>query len=89
MEDIKKVGIFQFTGRRNFEYLVEKPEYFIGVDTYEKESSTYCIIKRVNGYRDIIQIKSKRTHTLELKKEFDEEVNNLAKYFNATIIKEN
>ena len=30
------------------------PEYFIGVDAYEKDASSYCLIRRVNGIAEVL-----------------------------------
>ena len=72
-----KEPYLQFKGR------VKRPKYYIGVDKYKGSPSCYCLTRELNGTVDIILIK--RSNNEE---EFDAEVNNLAKYFNATIIKE-
>ena len=60
----------------------EPPKYHIGVDTYDKNSASYCLVSTFDGNWNIILIK--RMNDMEA---FEEEVNNLAKYFNAEIIK--
>ena len=59
-----------------------KPEYFIGIDTYDSESLTYCLSMKFGESNNIILLKTMRD-----RQDFDEEVKNLAKYFDAVIIK--
>lgn len=59
------------------------PQYFIGVDTYDKGVFVYCLAKRTDGITEIILQKRMRN-----KDAFEEEVSNLAKYFNAVTVKE-
>lgn len=58
------------------------PLYAIGVDVYDTESMAYCLTKTTFGNIEIILAK-----TMTDEKKFKKEVNNLAKYFNAKIIK--
>jgi hypothetical protein len=62
---------------------VEQPKYFICADTVDKDVSAYCLAKTYNGEFHFILTKRMRSG-----KEFDEEVANLAKYFNAEFVKE-
>lgn len=63
---------------------VEPPRYFIGVDTYDENNLAYCLSKRDSGGNvEIIMSKTVRD-----KNTFNEEVENLSKYFNATKIEE-
>jgi hypothetical protein len=58
------------------------PRYTIGIDTYDKNTSAYCLIKRTGDITEILLCK-----TLN-KEEFKEELNIISKYFNAEIISE-
>lgn len=58
----------------------KKPTYSIGVDTYDKKTLAYCLCKNLNGTMEILLAK-----TMNKEKEFKQEVENLSKYFNATI----
>ena len=60
-----------------------KPEYFIGIDTYDAENLAYCMVMKHGKSSTIIQLKKMVDRVT-----FDEEVANLAKYFDAVIIKE-
>jgi len=60
----------------------EISKYVIGVDTYDHSSMSYCLVKKVGEKMEVML--SKRMFD---KEEFDEEVKNLAKYFNAKIVK--
>lgn len=63
---------------------VEKPSYVIGVDTYDKRVNTYCLMRRrIDNSLEIILLK-----TIRNEKDFNTEVENLSKYFNADIIRE-
>lgn len=62
--------------------LKEQPKYTIATDCYDEEVNSYCLVRTFNKQTDFIMLK-----TIKDKKEFDEEVSNLAKYFNAKIIK--
>lgn len=58
----------------------DKPTYSIGVDTYDKKALAYCLCKTNDGKMEILLAK-----TMRVEKEFKQEVENLSKYFNATI----
>ena len=62
---------------------IKQPEYVIGVDTYDKDVLAYCFGRKVDGVFKIMLSKTMRDE-----KEFKQEVENLSKYFNATIYKE-
>jgi len=53
-------------------------KYFIGIDTYNEDSSAYCLSRTVGDNIEVILCKTNRN-----KEEFEEEVKNLKKYFNA------
>ena len=57
---------------------IKKPTYAIGIDTYDKESLAYCLTRKVDGVIEILLLK-----TMKDEAAFEEEVNNLAKYFDA------
>lgn len=61
----------------------ESPNYYIGVDTYDKNALAYCLTRRLDGKTEIILLK-----TMASEKEFKEEVENISKYFNAKVLKE-
>lgn len=61
----------------------DKVSYVIGVDTYDKKCLAYCLCRNINGQVDVIL--SKR---MTNKKSFEEEVDNLSKYFNAVTYRE-
>lgn len=65
------------------EKAIKKPEYYIGVSKDDFPFCAYCLAGKFNDQSQIILMK----RTMD-EKEFDEEVNNLAKYFNATILEE-
>jgi hypothetical protein len=62
---------------------IKHPNYTLGVDTYDKKSFAYCLSsKKVSGEFEVLLCK-----TMTNEEEFNQEVANLAKYFNADIIK--
>jgi hypothetical protein len=62
--------------------IIQNPYYIIGLDTsYDKDSFSYCLFRKVNGITEILLSKTMRDQN-----EFNQEVNNLAKYFNYNII---
>lgn len=65
---------FLFTNAIN-----KKQEYFIGVDTEDKILA-YCFGRIVDGVFEILLSKCMKNET-----EFNQEVDNLAKYFNANV----
>lgn len=58
-------------------------KYVIGVDTYDENNNAYCLGRIIDEKPEIILVKNIRNKT-----DFDEEVKNLSKYFNAQIYKE-
>lgn len=61
----------------------ENPEYVIGVDLNDEGASGYCLVKKIGKTMTVLLCKG-----INDKDEFELEVNNLAKYFNAKIIRE-
>ena len=61
---------------------IKQPEYVIGVDTYDKDALAYCFGRKVDGVFEILLCK-----TMCDEKEFKQEVENLAKYFNANVFR--
>lgn len=57
-----------------------KSKYYIGTDTYDKKALCYCLTKKTGDNFEILLSKTMRD-----KAEFNQEVENLAKYFNAEI----
>jgi hypothetical protein len=62
---------------------INEPQYYIGVDNYDKENNAYCLSRHWEGNIEILQSK-----VIKDEVEFEKEVENLSKYFNAKIIKE-
>lgn len=60
-----------------------KPKYFLGVDTYDKDIVCYCLMKKTGGSTEILLSKRMRKSV-----EFTQEVENLSKYFNAITLKD-
>ena len=58
-------------------------KYYIGVDTSDNEMCAYCLGREVNGVFELLL-----TNVRADKNEFEEEVRNLAQYFNADITRE-
>ena len=58
-------------------------DHVIGVDTYDKEAMAYSLIRRTVNGEEILLSKVMRNEA-----DFKEEVNNLAKYFNAIFVEE-
>tara|TARA_R100000541_G_C1868980_1_gene80495 strand:- start:56 stop:349 length:294 start_codon:yes stop_codon:yes gene_type:complete len=61
---------------------IKQPEYVMGVDTYDKDALAYCFGRKVDGVFEIILAKTMRDEN-----EFKQEVENLAKYFNADVFR--
>ena len=59
---------------------IKQPKYVMGVDTYDKDTLAYCLSRKVDGVIEILLCKKMRDE-----KEFKQEVENLAKYFNADV----
>lgn len=61
---------------------VVEPEYFMGVDTYDKEINSYCLTRRVDGVIEVLLSKE-----IKDENDFEKEVENLSKYFNAKVLR--
>ena len=61
---------------------IKQPKYVMGVDTYDKDALAYCFGRKVDGVFDIMLTKTMRDEN-----EFKQEVENLAKYFNADVFR--
>ena len=59
-----------------------EPEYFMGIDTYDKKMNAYCLTRRFNGITEILLSK-----VIKDENDFEKEVENLAKYFNAKVLR--
>jgi len=59
-----------------------EPEYFMGVDTYDKKRNAYCLTRRVDGTTEVLLSK-----VIKDENDFEKEVENLAKYFNAKVLR--
>jgi hypothetical protein len=59
-----------------------EPEYFMGVDTYDKKMNAYCLTRRVDGITEILLSK-----VIKDENDFEKEVENLANYFNAKVFR--
>lgn len=59
-----------------------EPEYFMGVDAYDKKMNAYCLTRRVDGITEILLSK-----VIKDENDFEKEVENLAKYFNAKVLR--
>ena len=64
------------------EISIPTPKYFIGVDPHETDTNTYCLIRRVGTTTEVLLPKVIRDENI-----FEEEVENLSKYFNAKEIR--
>jgi hypothetical protein len=60
----------------------EETKYYICVDTYDENANAYCLSKMYDKNFDIVLCK-----TIHDKSEFEMEVENLTKYFNAIPLK--
>jgi hypothetical protein len=60
------------------------PSYTIGIDKDDKKGLAYCLVANIDGKFNVILCKNMHNET-----EFDIEVGNLSKYFNARIISSN
>lgn len=61
---------------------IKQPEYVMGIDTCDKDALAYCFGRKVDGVFEIML-----TKTMSDEKEFKQEVENLAKYFNANVFR--
>lgn len=59
-----------------------EPEYFMGADTYDKEMNAYCLTRRVDGVIEVLLSK-----VIKDENDFEKEVENLSKYFNAKVLR--
>jgi hypothetical protein len=75
-------NIFLFNNEVLEKSVIKGIEYFISIDTFFKENLTYCFGRVVDGRCEIMLSKIMRDEN-----EFNQEVENLAKYFNAKAIK--
>lgn len=75
-------GSFLFDKSLLDKAIIKNPEYVMGVDTYDKDALTYCFGRKVDGVFEIILAKTMRDEN-----EFKQEVENLAKYFNANVFR--
>lgn len=73
-------GSFLFDKTMLEKATIKQPEYLIGIDTYDKDALAYCFGRKVDGVFEIMLAKTMRDEN-----EFKQEVENLAKYFNADI----
>lgn len=75
-------GSFLFDKALLEKAIIKQPEYVIGVDTYDKDALAYCFGRKVDGVFEIMLAKTMRNEN-----EFKQEVENLAKYFNADVFR--
>ena len=61
----------------------DKPYYAIGVDTYDKDNLSYCLTRKIDGVIEVLLSKTMSEDEIE----FKQEVDNLAKYFDADVFK--
>jgi hypothetical protein len=73
-------GSFLFDKTMLEKTTIKQPEYVMGIDTYDKDTLTYCFGRKVDGVFEIMLAKTMRDEN-----EFKQEVENLAKYFNADV----
>lgn len=70
----------------NIERIVEQqkmctPIYIIGIDKYDKRNMAYCLVMKTKEAQHALLAK-----TLHDEHDFDQEVGNISKYFNAKIV---
>ena len=75
-------GSFLFDKTMLEKATIKQPEYVMGIDTYDKDALAYCFGRKVDGVFEIMLAKTMRDEN-----EFKQEVENLAKYFNAYIFR--
>ena len=73
-------GSFLFDKELLEKATIKQPEYVMGVDTYDKDALAYCFGRKVDGVFEIMLSKTMRNED-----QFKQEVENLAKYFNADV----
>lgn len=59
-----------------------QPKYTIGVDTYDKEVSAYAMSREIDGQVEFLLCKTSRAT-----EEFEQEISNLAEYFDAEVFR--
>jgi hypothetical protein len=82
MESKKNNSVFDLKIIEKFKN-IDEPSYVIAIDTIDKKALSYCLARECGGKLEIFLCNQRSDEN-----EFTKEVNNLAKYFNATIIKE-
>lgn len=75
-------GSFLFDKTMLEKATIKQPEYVMGIDTYDKDALAYCFGRKVDGVFEIMLAKTMRDEN-----EFKQEVENLAKYFNADVFR--
>lgn len=75
-------GSFVFDKALLEKLTIKQPYYAMGVDTYDKDALAYCLSRKVDGVVEILLCKTMRDET-----EFKQEVENVAKYFNADVFR--
>lgn len=75
-------GSFLFDKTMLEKVTIKQPEYVMGIDTYDKDALAYCFGRKVDGVFEIMLAKTMRDEN-----EFKQEVENLAKYFNADVFR--
>jgi len=73
-------GSFLFDKSMLDKTIIKQPYYAVSVDTYDKDALAYCLSRKVDGVVEILLCKTTRDEN-----ELKQEVENLAKYFNADI----
>ncbi len=73
-------GSYVFDRKLLDKAITKKPYYAMGVDTYDKDALSYCLSRKIDGVVEILLCKTMRNEN-----EFKQEVENLAKYFNADV----
>jgi len=76
------IGSFLFNKALLEKAIIKQPEYIMGVDTYDKDALAYCFGRKVDGVFEIMLSKTMRDEN-----EFKQEVENLAKHFNADVFR--
>lgn len=85
MEEQKTNSIFPLAlvEERIAKLKANPPRYYIGTDTYDKGNYAYSLMVKVGNESRVVLANTRHNED-----DFNEEVSNLAKYFNAEIIKE-
>lgn len=74
---------FNFKRMEIIKSTVNEPYYAIGIDAYDKNNLCYCLSRKIGAVVEILLCK-----TMSDEDRFKEEVENIAKYFNAEIFRE-